>query len=96
MKIPHTINKNVINCYSPSSQTLRLEDERFIALRAANLLWTDSDCESLRDLCLEVIGGNFEKAPLYYELPAADRDQLAEIISTDLPLELVVTLIEVR
>ncbi|CAH1374531.1 dynein regulatory complex subunit 5-like [Tenebrio molitor] len=94
MRIPYKINKNTYITYdaSPESLILVKEDERQIL--SENLEWDKEHCPSLTTLCVEAIKSNFAKSPLLNELPCQDRDYLLEILDVDLPLDLVIPLIE--
>jgi hypothetical protein len=96
MRIPYKINKNTYITYdaSPESLILVKEDERQIL--SENLEWDKEHCPSLTTLCVEAIKSNFAKSPLLNELPCQDRDYLLEILDVDLPLDLVIPLIEVK
>ncbi|CAH1173486.1 unnamed protein product [Phaedon cochleariae] len=87
MRIPHSINPSTLVEYSPSPESLDLvgEDQRKII--SENFDWNKDHCPTLIHFCLKAIAKNFEKKPIFDELPCEDKDQLLEIIPTDLPLE---------
>lgn len=95
MRIPHIINKDVKNVYTPSAQTLELVSEIDRKIRSEDFEWDDDQLPTLATLCVRSIAKNFKDHPLL-DLPfCADRDHLLQILPLDLPLELVVPLIEV-
>lgn len=95
MRIPHIINKDVKNVYTPSKETLELVSEVERRFRSEDYEWDNDLCPSLVTLCVRVIARNFKEHPLLNLPFCVDRDHLLEILPTDLPLELVVPLIEV-
>ncbi|KAG5884487.1 hypothetical protein JTB14_001282 [Gonioctena quinquepunctata] len=94
MRIPHSINPNTLEEYSPSPETLDLLGEIERKLFSEDFQWNKDHLPSLVDLCVQCIAKHFEQFPLYEELPCEDKDHLLELISVDLPLELVVPMIE--
>lgn len=51
------------------------------------------DIDTLAILCVYKIANEFEKFPILDELMQKDRDFLLEILDTDLPLEMVIPLL---
>ena len=96
MRIPYKINKNTYDTYQPSPASLALVAENERQIVAENFEWDKKLCPSLITLCVEAINSKFATKPLLNELPCQDRDYLLEILDVDLPLELVVPLIEVK
>lgn len=96
MRIPHIINKDVKNVYTPANETLELVSEIERKIKSEDFDEWDRDlCPTLMTLCVRAISRDFKEHPRL-DLPfPADRDHLLQILSTDLPLELVVPLIEV-
>lgn len=95
MRIPHIINKNTLVAYNPSAVTLSLLHEQNRQLLSEDLMRKDLP-PTLVSLCVMAIAKNFEACPIINELVlCADRDFLLEILPTDLPLSLVVPIIEV-
>lgn len=95
MRIPYVINKDIKNVYTPSKETLELVSEIERNICSEDFEWDNKLIPSLVTLCVRTIAENFSKRPLL-DLPfCADRDHLLQILPTDLPLELVVPLIEV-
>lgn len=95
MRIPYIINKDVKNVYTPSKETLELVSEIERKIRSEDFEWDEGLVPSLVTFCVRAIANNFSIHPLL-KLPfCADRDHLLQILPTDLPLELVVPLIEV-
>lgn len=95
MRIPYIIDKDVKNVYTPSKETLELISELERKIRSEDFEWDNELVPSLVTLCVQTIAKHFVQHPLL-DLPfCADRDHLLQILPTDLPLELVVPLIEV-
>lgn len=95
MRIPFIINKDVKNVYIPAKETLELVSEVERIIRSEDFEWDNNLVPSLVTLCVRTIATSFHQHPLL-DLPfCADRDHLLQILPTDLPLELVVPLIEV-
>lgn len=95
MRIPYIINKDVKNVYTPSKQTLELVSEVDRQIHSEDFNWDNSFVPSLVTICVKSIARNFKDHPML-DLPfCQDRDHLLQILPTDLPLELVVPLIEV-
>ncbi|KAK7873474.1 hypothetical protein R5R35_011821 [Gryllus longicercus] len=97
MRIPHTIPEAVLRVYEPSAEAGQLKGgEEARTVRAENFGWDTAEGEgavvppSLVYWCVLTIAQNFEKNPILDELPPCNRDQLLEILSTELPLELTV------
>lgn len=95
MRFPHVINPNTREAYAPSPAALNLIRERNRRVFPENLEWGDDRCPSLVTFCIIAISKQFTRNPLLAELPEAERDQLLEILPTDLSLDLVVPLIDV-
>lgn len=95
MRIPYVISKNTIKAYEPSDVALRLIGELARNVHPENLNWDSALCPSLVTLCIESLAKNFENRNCYDDLFHADKDNLLELLSTSLPLELTVPLIEV-
>lgn len=95
MRIPYIINKDTVTEYTPSKETLELLGEANRKIRPEDYDWDSDLCPSLVTFCVRAICDNFKDFPLL-ELPCPDRNHLLEILPLDLPLELVVPLIEVR
>ncbi|RZC36889.1 hypothetical protein BDFB_004457 [Asbolus verrucosus] len=94
MKIPYEINKNTHITYKPSPESLLLVGEDTRQIISEDFEWDKDHCPALITLCVEAINANFEKDPLLDELPCQDRDHLLEILDVNLPLELVIPLID--
>lgn len=95
MRVPFTVDPLTKEVYAPSSVSLRLKDEIERKIRAEHYTTFVSAVETLVTICVQAIAKNFERNPLYTELLQSDKDYLVEILSTDLPLQLVITLIDV-
>lgn len=88
MRIPHVINENLLQVYSPSSETLDLVGECERLLIAENFSWNQDHIPSLTDFCVRTISKHFEKYPdIFKEIPCENKDYLFEILSTNLPFE---------
>ncbi|KAJ8976667.1 hypothetical protein NQ317_004685 [Molorchus minor] len=94
MRIPHIISKDTHIAYQCSPQSLDLVGEDQRKLLAEDIEWDKDHCPTLVDYSVQAISEYFERNPLLNDLPGQDRDYLLEIVSTDLPLELVIPLIE--
>ncbi|XP_017770018.1 PREDICTED: T-complex-associated testis-expressed protein 1-like [Nicrophorus vespilloides] len=95
MRLPYIINQNTYIEYDPSQITRELLDEVDRVLISEDITRTDDKTKTLVALCILCIGNNFEQYPLINDLLlCADRDNLLEILPTNLPLSLVVPLIE--
>lgn len=94
MRVPHTINPLIKEVYAPSSVTLRLKDEIDRTIRSEHFEVFFSMVETLATLCVHVIAKNFEKISFYEELDQVDKDHLVELLSTSLPLTLVIPVID--
>nr|XP_023029466.1 T-complex-associated testis-expressed protein 1-like [Leptinotarsa decemlineata] len=94
MRIPHSINPNTLAEYSPSPETTDLIGETERQIISEDFQWNKNHCPTLVDLSIQCIGKNFEKKPLFCELPCEDKDHILEIISPDLPLELAIPIID--
>ncbi|KAJ8962337.1 hypothetical protein NQ318_018319 [Aromia moschata] len=94
MRVPHIINNDTLLAYQCSPQSLNLVGEDQRTLVAEDLQWDKDHCPSLIDYSVEAISRYFERNPLLDELPGDNCDYLLEILSTDLPLELVIPLID--
>ncbi|KAF5294681.1 hypothetical protein FQA39_LY02813 [Lamprigera yunnana] len=93
MRFPHVINDNTKEAYAPSSLAVNLKAEEGRKVISENLKWGDDYIPSLSTLCIKIVSKYFKKIPAIDKLYGADRDQLLEILSTSLPLQLVVPLI---
>ncbi|XP_056636675.1 dynein regulatory complex subunit 5 [Diorhabda sublineata] len=93
MRVPHTVSKLLVELHTPSPECLDLigEDQRQIL--AEDLNWNNGEVPTLVDLCVKKIAEKFEERPYFDELPCEDRDHLLELISTNLPLEMAIPLI---
>ena len=96
MRFPHVVNSNTNIVYSPSPASLRLAYEINRKISPEDYTWDENLTPSLTEICVQAIAKNFGERQLLNELPHADRLHLLEIIPTDLPLDIVVPLIEVR
>ncbi|KAK5650444.1 hypothetical protein RI129_001473 [Pyrocoelia pectoralis] len=93
MRFPHVISVNTKETYDPSPTSLQLKLEQLRRTFPEKLDWGDKQCHSLARLCIAVISKNFQKRPVLNSVYGADRDLLLEILPTNLPLEIVVPLI---
>lgn len=96
MRIPHIINENTVEVYKPSNESINLIDENKRKLISENFEWNKYHCPSLIDFCVQQINATFEGKAILNELPCADRDYLLELLSVQLPLNLVIPLINVN
>lgn len=94
MRFPYVISENTREAYTPSSTALQLTLEQLRQTFPERLEWGDDHCYSLTRLCVESISKNFAKQPVLDKVNGADQDLLLEILPTDLPLEIVVPLID--
>lgn len=94
MRVPHVINRNTKYEFDASKETLELLGEEGRKLLSENFEWDAKLCPTLVTICVRAICKNFKENPLL-ELPCPDKNHLLEILPTDVPLELVVPLIEV-
>lgn len=95
MRYPYVINTNTKIAYTPSDASLALLREVDRRVFPEDLEWSDKECPSLVTCCVITISKNFVDHPILDELPGSERDHLLEILPTDLPLELVIPLIDV-
>lgn len=95
MRVPHIIDRNTRTEYEPSKDTTELvgESERIIV--SENFEWDNKLCPTLVTQCVRAICKTFKESPLL-NLTCPEKNHLLEILPTDLPLEVVVPLIEVR
>lgn len=78
-----------------SYETTRLTSERDRTLRSEDVLWDGSRVPSLRSLALLAIAAAWKDNPILDQLPTRDdRNELIEILPTDLPFELTIARIE--
>lgn len=96
MRFPHIIAENTRIAYTPSPAALELEGEINRKVKAEDFEWDKDLCPPLSTLCIRAIAKNFKNEQLLDELPCEDRLHLLEILPTDLELEIVVPLIEVK
>nr|XP_031832237.1 dynein regulatory complex subunit 5 [Nomia melanderi] len=95
MKVPHSVPKNVFQVYRCSYETTRLSSERDRTLRSEDVLWDENRVPSLRSLALLAIAAAWKDNPILEQLPTSeDRNELIEILPTDLPFELTIATIE--
>lgn len=95
MRVPYVINKNTIKAYEPSDVALRLIGELARNVHSEDFDWDSDICPPLVTLCIESLAKNFENRNCYDDVFDADKDHLLELLSTSLPLELTVPLIDV-
>lgn len=95
MKIPYIISKNTFKVYSPSTQSLELIGENTRKIVAENFNWDNSQCPSLKEFCIQSIAEHFKEKQLLHELTCADKVSLLDVLPVDLPLELVIPLVNV-
>ncbi|XP_076252023.1 uncharacterized protein LOC143191121 [Rhynchophorus ferrugineus] len=93
MKIPYIISNNAFNVYLPSSQTLELIGEGTRKIVAENFNWDNSQCPSLKEFCIQSIAENFKEKHLLNEITCSDKVALLDVLAVDLPLELVIPLV---
>lgn len=94
MRIPYIINKNTLAAYNPSNETNELIGENLRKLIAENFDWDKDHCPTLEDFCVQAIAKHFKDKPILEELPCYDRIHLLDILPLDLPLELIIPLID--
>ncbi|KAG9431613.1 dynein regulatory complex subunit 5 [Apis mellifera carnica] len=95
MKIPYTIPKYVFETYRCSDETTQLSTETERTIRSEDVYWDVDRVPSLKTLALRVIASEWKRNPILEELPTCeDRNELIEILSTDLPFELTIKKIE--
>ncbi|XP_031348193.1 dynein regulatory complex subunit 5-like [Photinus pyralis] len=94
MRFPYVISENTREAYTPSLTALQLTLEQRRKTFPERLEWGDKHCYSLTRLCIEAISKNFANQPVLKEVYGADQDLLLEILPTNLPLEIVVPLID--
>lgn len=95
MRVPYVIAERTLKAYEPSELTLHLLGELGRQLYPEDFTWDSKLVPSLVTYCIRAIAKNFENKPILDELYLADRDNLLEFLPTDLPLELIVPLIDV-
>ncbi|KAK4883284.1 hypothetical protein RN001_006603 [Aquatica leii] len=96
MRFPHIINENTKDEYEASVTSLNLKLEQNRKVHSEDLKWGDDHVPSLAMCCVKAISKNFEKHPVIHKVSGADKDYLIEILSTKLPLELVIPLINIK
>lgn len=94
LRTPHTINENTHIEYTPHQAALELLGEKNRKLKHEDFSWAQHICPTLIEYCIWAIRKHFEEKPVFHELLCADSHYLLEILPLDLPLTLVVPLIE--
>ncbi|GBP77937.1 Dynein regulatory complex subunit 5 [Eumeta japonica] len=85
MKLPSTINLPTYWAYKP---TTIIEQNRKV--KAENFEW-DCNCPAnLANLCIEKLSQKWHGSPKLEEFPLKDRDFFIQILSTDVPLQILV------
>lgn len=95
MRIPFVIGKSVLRVYEPSDIALKLIGELARNVHAENFYWDSEACPSLVTYCIRALAENFEKRPVLNDVHRADKDNLLELLPTNLPLQLTIPLIDV-
>ncbi|XP_043250668.1 dynein regulatory complex subunit 5-like [Colletes gigas] len=95
MRIPHTVPRNVFETYRCSYETTELSNELERTIRSEDVSWDLGRVPTLRTLALHVIASVWKDNPILEELPTCeDKNELIEILPTNLPFELTITRIE--
>ncbi|XP_045761608.1 dynein regulatory complex subunit 5 [Maniola jurtina] len=83
MKLPTTISKNTYLSYKSTG-----EIERDRNLKAENFEWNSNHPKSLVNICIEKLSDNWIGLPKLEDLIAKDREFFLQILSTDVPLQI--------
>lgn len=95
MRVPHTVPANTLQAYKPSSQTLCLVAERTRRLRAEDFAWDVGTPPTLVEMCIQFFVSDFtEYKKVISFLEEDNLILLLETLPTDLPLEIVIPLIQ--
>lgn len=95
MKIPHVVSKNTLLTYETAPASFALIGETDRLIKGEDFNWDEKLIHTLQELCVEIIGKHFQQNPILNKLPCQERNYLLEILDVELPLELVISLIDV-
>ncbi|XP_044004505.1 dynein regulatory complex subunit 5 isoform X2 [Aphidius gifuensis] len=91
MKIPQIISRNVIEAYRCSNETKLLPIEINRSIQSDNENWDENIVPELRKISLNILAENWIINPVLDELEnSADRDELLELLSTNIPLDIII------